>query len=176
MERSCSLEYLEEIKMKLTTKINYLGLTIIMVGFATCAMADINVVGYGNTFIQSPVFGDAINPSGNMLNFDYDQTGDQSSLGTCTMNPMSSNFVEGIIEELPLEEPETFVAIQDYDYAAPRENSSVNNSPDRPRYRDDNSPPPPPEDNPSVPEPATFLIMGLGAVGMAPLVRKWRRK
>ncbi len=176
--------------MTLSTKIQVLGLAFVVACFSSTAFADLNVAGHGNA-LQPPVFGENLTPLGEPMSFNYDHAADQSSLGTCTMNPMSSRRVESIIEEMRHEVPETHVAIQDYGFSLPRSARSTDASfnPRRPYYSDPDDPSGPDEpdapddpvnpdepDNPTVPEPATLLIVGLGMVGIVPFAGRWRRK
>ncbi len=175
-----------------TTRMLALALFVSWFGFSSDALADLNVVGYGVTgsggmSIQAPVFGEDLTPLGEEMNFNYDQSADQSSLGTCTMNPISNNRVDAIIEEMPQKEAETHVAIQDYSYSLPStQNSPLSLPSQAPLSRDGqrDAPPSPVEgqpenpvdqpENPSVPEPATFFTVGLGVAGALRFSRKRR--
>lgn len=135
------------------------------------AMGDINITGFGNNFIQTPLYQLNADTPGTSLQFNLSQGADQSSLGTCTMNPMSSNAVEAIIEELPMKEPEVYIAVQDYGQAVSQPTQRTTTTPQR-RYPDDSSEDPPPQTN--VPEPSTLLILGLGAAPALPFSRRLR--
>jgi len=160
--------------MEKLLKLRLVGLIAIFIGFSNFTFADINITGYGNDSIKSPVFEQANSPSGNMLSFDYDQTGDQSSLGTCAMNPMGSNSTEAILEEFPITDPETYTPI------STRADTLLSSSAESttPYTPNDRYTPLPPEPAPpsATPEPATLLVLGVGMIGLTPLVRRYRRK
>lgn len=170
--------------MKNILRIAIVGLCVLTFGAVagTDAMADINIAGFGNSHIQAPLFEVADSPSGKTLQFNVTQGVDQSSLGTCTMNPMSSNAVDAIIDELPVREPEVYIAVRDYGY----DMSTPTTPPNTPYNRRPSYPPPDDPDTPTtpdtptpptnVPEPATMLIFALGIAGAAPFARRFRGK
>lgn len=151
-------------------------LLVAAVGCAGVAMGDINITGFGNNFIQTPLYQLNADTPGNSLQFSLNQGGDQSSLGTCTMNPMSSNAVEAIIEEMPMKEPEVNIAVQDYGRTMSQPMQQPTTPRQTPIYPDDTLPdaPPPPPTN--VPEPSTMLILGLAAAAALPFSRRFRER
>jgi hypothetical protein len=152
------------------------GLTITLMIFSGFVFADLD-----NSGSLAPEFTD---PSGATMSFNYEETGtDQASLGSCAMNPTAGNNVSGVmLEEPPVElEPEqaSFVddaqpLLSEMDSRPPYRAIGTNDGPrllsDPPEGSDSNPL------NPTTPEPATLLIIGMSAVGFVPLIKRYRRK
>lgn len=172
-----------------TMKLQTFVLAALCCGLSSYVLADVNMTGSGGSLVQPPVFGGDMTPLGEDMSFHYDSSADQSSLGTCTMNPTSGKFSDAIIAEMPVARTESHVAIQDYSYSLARPTRTLL-PPENPQryYRrnlgdpelpadgeiGDNGGEAPPPESSSVPEPATLLIFGLGMIGIAPFARRFR--
>jgi hypothetical protein len=160
-------------------KTNFLRLEVVvlvalLMVFSNVAVADIDI---NRDSILFKTIGDNT-PADNPISFEVNQGGDNSSLGTCAMNPMSGAAMNlETLEEFPLPEFPTYFALSMDDnprFVGTQPASTNIPSEDINRY------PPvlrPLETIPATtPEPATLLLMGIGMVGLAPLVRRYRRK
>ncbi|MDR1962943.1 MAG: PEP-CTERM sorting domain-containing protein [Planctomycetaceae bacterium] len=181
--------------MKFQLRLKEVGLMTILIGLSNVAFADLSTTSQGQSIVfsagssgsSSYLSGSgnaAVNDGGISMTFDVSKAGDdQASLGTCAMNPTSgsSNF-ESILDEIPMEEAEAdtpFTTFAANALAADNTPNSPSNNDDGNNYYPPSRLPPiidPPPINPTTPEPATLLIIGLSVAGFAPLVKRYRRK
>jgi hypothetical protein len=163
--------------MKFYMKLKKVGLAIVLMGLSGFALADFN-----NSGSKAPEFTD---PSGAAMSFDYSETGsDQASLGSCAMNPTVGNSTNGAIVENPQVEPEpqpvSFVEDAQpllRSGMTPRSSVGAGTGQNYPLSTSTTSDPSEGGTvNPTTPEPATLLIIGMSLVGFVPLVKRYRRK
>jgi hypothetical protein len=162
--------------MKFYMKLKSVGLAIVLMGLSGVVLADLSTGSSGSTDVGG-------------MTFDLEDTGeDQSSLGTCATNSQEggTTTTTTTVDEPPAEAetpPESFVndgatralASETSDKKSSSQadgsnfsSSSSGNSGDS--SNDDSS------TNPTTPEPATLLIIGMSLVGFVPLVKRYRRK
>ncbi|MDR2116446.1 MAG: PEP-CTERM sorting domain-containing protein [Planctomycetaceae bacterium] len=168
--------------MKFYFKLKEIGLAIVLMGLSGIVFADLDSSGS-----KAPEFTD---PSGASMSFNYEEPGDdQASSGTCATNPSNGNNRNDSYMEEPMNEPEAeFASFTDDaqnrlgEAASPtnRNNmmrgSNLNYPSGDPPSAETNTTTPEIPANPTTPEPATLLIIGMSLAGFVPLVKRYRRK
>ncbi|MDR1140748.1 MAG: PEP-CTERM sorting domain-containing protein [Planctomycetaceae bacterium] len=162
--------------MKFYFKLKAISLTVVLMGLSGFVFADLD---FSNR--QALEF----DSSGTMVSFAATETGeDQASGDSCTMNPTNGNNVNGSLLESEITEPESPPPISFTSNAQPLlqgRSASPSTNPDTNGQRypitpDSTIPDGGNPGNPTTPEPATLLILGMSLAGFVPLVKRYRRK
>lgn len=175
--------------------------TLVCFGYAATAFADIDTLSNGGNAIKDNTYSidTGSGQTVDEITFEVDPQTKSSSLGNCTMNPQDG---AGTTTNFVLEEPRpvqammrmsTFTNSDDNTSVTPIAYSPFTSSGQTSNDDGYNNGPPiqfisdpdeiivsPGPDGPgpsaATPEPGTLLILGLGAIGMLPVVRRFRRK
>ncbi|MDR2438396.1 MAG: PEP-CTERM sorting domain-containing protein [Planctomycetaceae bacterium] len=171
--------------MKFYIKWKEIGFAIILMGLSGFVFADLD---------SGSSKSDYTSPSGDAISFDLDDSGDQESLGDCTMNPSNgTNSTEAYLEDPTIPESELTTDSFTEDASAvltaaasfssdadQNQNTGVSNDGNGGNNPNLSDVVETPEDDspamPTTPEPATLLIVGVSLAGFVPLVKRYRRK
>jgi hypothetical protein len=162
--------------MNIYFRLKEIGLAVALMGLSGFVSADMNI---DNSKILK------FDSSGVLVSFDYAETGDnQASSGTCTQNPTNGNSTN-----IAITEPEAIIAEPEPQVSftanvQPLLRSASANLLTNANANERQYPPRPPQGtendgnstNPTTPEPATLLILGISLAGFIPLAKRYRRK
>ena len=160
------------------------GGCILLFTHVSVSFGDVRSVENGNITIKATEFPMTYGGSGTTtIQFNVDQSEGQETTSECATNPSSGSGLMSQLEPLPITSTNSNLLTglsgklggdegdNPPSIGPPPYDPRLDNPP--PLYRMPGKPTPP---SPSTPEPATLLILALGALGVAPAIRRFRHE
>ena len=159
------------------------GGCVLLVTPVSVNFGDVRSVENGNITIKATEFPMTYGGSGTQttIQFNVDRSGGQETTTECTTNPSSGSGQVSLLEPLPITSTEdsNLLMSANSELGGEGGNNPPSDPPVYPPYSPRNPPEyplGPPRSPSSTPEPGTLLILALGALGVVPVLRRFRQK